>query len=80
MEKFYLERPSMDRKEEIIDYFNEFIKYESDIHGAGFLDKFLYGYTFEEALEVCNKLEDEEFFSSAISDSSPELLYDIASS
>ena len=61
MEKFYLERPSMDRKEEIIDYFNEFIKYESDIHGAGFLDKFLYGYTFEEALEVCNKLEDEEF-------------------
>ena len=48
MEKFYLEIPSLKRKEEIIAYLNEFVLYNSDINGSGFLDKILEGYSFEE--------------------------------
>lgn len=61
MEKFYLEKPSIQRKEEIIDYFNEFVKYNSDINGAGSLDKILEGLTFEEALERCLNMENKEY-------------------
>lgn len=61
MKKFYLERPSIERKNEIIEYLDEFVKYGSDINGAGSLDKIYDGYTFEEALDRCLKLEDEEY-------------------
>ena len=46
MEIFYLEIPSLERKNEIIDYINEFVEYKSDINGTGSLDKILDGYTF----------------------------------
>ncbi len=36
MESFYLEKPSIERKNEIIDYINEFVLYNSDINGTGF--------------------------------------------
>ncbi len=61
MEKFYLEIPSIERKNEIIDYINEFVLYNSDINGTGFLDKILEGYTFEQALEGCLNMQDEEY-------------------
>lgn len=61
MEKFYLERPSMQRKNEIIEYLDEFVKYGSDINGSGSLDKIYDVYTFEEALDRCLKMEDEEY-------------------
>ena len=61
MDKFYLERPSIDRKEEIIDYINEFVKYKSNINGTGQLDKFLNGYTFEETLERDLNMENKEY-------------------
>lgn len=61
MEKFYLEKPSIQRKEEIIDYFNEFVKYNSDINGAGSLDKILEGLMFEEALDRCLNMENKEY-------------------
>ncbi len=61
MEKFYFETPSMERKEEIIEYINEFVEYNSDINGTGSLDKILEGYTFEEALERCLKTKDKEY-------------------
>ena len=50
MLKFYLERPSMKRKEEIIEYLDEFKEYKSNINGVGFLDRIYDGYTFEETL------------------------------
>lgn len=50
MEQFYLERPSLVRKDEIIEYLDEFVKYNSDINGTGSLDKIYDGYTFEQAL------------------------------
>ena len=57
MERFFLERPSIERKKEIIEFINEFVEYNSDINGAGSLDKILEGYTFEEALERCLNME-----------------------
>ncbi len=41
MEKFYLEKPTMSRKEESLDYINEFINNNSEIHGVGSLDKYI---------------------------------------
>ena len=61
MEKFYFEKPSIERKNEIIEYLEEFVKYGSDINGSGSLDKIYEGYTFEEALDRCLKMEDEEY-------------------
>ena len=51
IERFYWETPSLERKNEIIDYINEFVEYNSDINGSGSLDNILYGYTFEQSLE-----------------------------
>ena len=61
MEKFYFEIPSLEIKNEIIEYLDEFVKYGSDINGSGSLDKICDGYTFEEALDRCLKMEDEEY-------------------
>lgn len=61
MEKFYLEIPSIERKNEIIDYINEFVLYNSDINGMGPLDKILEGYTFEQALAMCLNVKDEKY-------------------
>ena len=61
METFYLETPSLDRKNEIIDYINEFVEHKSDINGTGSLDKILDEYTFEQALESCLNMQYEEY-------------------
>lgn len=61
MEQFYLEIPSSKRKNEIIDYFDEFVMYNSDINGSGGLDKILSGYTFEQALDRCLNMYNEEY-------------------
>ena len=61
MGKFYLERPSFKRKNEIIEYLDEFVKYNSNINGSGFLDKIYDGYTFEQALDNCLNMENEEY-------------------
>ena len=45
MERFYLEIPSIERKNEIIDYINELVLYNSDINGIEILAKILDGYT-----------------------------------
>ena len=58
MERFYLEEPSLERKDEIIEYLDEFVKYNSNINGTGSLDKIYDGYTFEEIAqeENCSKV------------------------
>ena len=61
MEKFYLEMPSLERKNQIIDYVNEFALYNSETNGMGSLRKTLEGYTFEQALEMCLRMQDEEY-------------------
>ena len=44
MEKFYLEVPGIDRKEEAFDYIREFLEYGLQINGAGGLNHFLTDY------------------------------------
>ena len=61
MEKFFLEKPSIERKNETIDYINEFVEYNSDLNGIGSLDKILEGYTFEQSLERCLNMENEDY-------------------
>lgn len=61
MERFYLEELSLERKDEIIEYLDEFVKYNSNINGTGSLDKIYDGYTFEEALERCLNMKNEEY-------------------
>ena len=61
MERFYLEKPSTERKNEIVEYLNEFIEYKSDINGTGSLDKIFEGYTFEQALDRCLNMEKNEY-------------------
>ena len=61
MERFYYERPSLKRKNEIIEFLDEFVTFKSNINGSGGLDKIYEGYTFEDALDRCLKKEDEKF-------------------
>lgn len=53
--------PSLERKEQIIDYVNEFALYNSETNGMGSLRKILEGYTFEQALEMCLNRQKEEY-------------------
>lgn len=61
MEQFYLEIPSVKRKDEIISYIDELVTYNSEINGIEVFAKILDGYTFEQALEYCLKLESEDY-------------------
>lgn len=44
MSKFYLEKPTLKRKEEAIEYVKEHIEYKSDIHGQASLEKYCDNY------------------------------------
>lgn len=62
MEKFYLETPSIERKNEALEYIEEFYKFNSQIHGTGSLDKALEnGMTYEEWLTDNLNLHDEKY-------------------
>lgn len=64
MEKFYFEIPSLQRKEEAIEYINEHVKANSNINGSGGMDKILDGITYEEWLEDVLKCEDKDYANS----------------
>lgn len=59
--KFYLEEPSIKRKEEALEYLEEHIKYDSDIHGSGGLYKCLKGLTYEDWLIRLRLLKSEDY-------------------
>ena len=61
MEKFYLEIPTIERKEEAIDYFNEHIKYHSDMNGTGSMDMFLKESTYEQWLKELENKTNQEY-------------------
>jgi len=61
MEQFYLEPPSLKRKNQIIEYIDELVLYNSDINGIEVFIKILDGYTFEQVLEHCLNLENQEY-------------------
>ena len=61
METFYLEIPTIERKEEAIDYFNEHIKYHSDMNGTGSMDRFLKESTYEQWLKELENKTNQEY-------------------
>lgn len=64
MEQFYLEKPSISRKIDVLEYMEEHQKCQSDINGAGSFDKVLDGVTYEDCLEKSLKMEDKEYANS----------------
>ena len=64
MEQFYLEKPSISRKDDVLEYMEEHQKYQSDINGAGGFDKVLDGVTYEDFLEKDFKMENKEYANS----------------
>lgn len=61
MENFYLEKPSLKRKNEALDYINEHILYCSQMNGIGSLDRCLDGITYNDWLLELEKKTDEEY-------------------
>lgn len=59
--KYYLEEPSIKRKEEAKEYINEFISNNSKINGVGALDRYLEENTYEEWLGYLKKIEGKEY-------------------
>lgn len=51
MDDFKLEYPTIERKNDVIDFINEFYKKNSNINGTGDLDRYLKEFTYEEWLE-----------------------------
>lgn len=61
IEKFYLENPSMERKNDVIEYMNEYVKYNSAINGTGSFDHVLEGETYEECMDRYYKIQNNEY-------------------
>ena len=62
MEKFYLELPSIGRKNDALEYIEEFYEYGSQIHGTGSLDRALKkGKIYEEWLDNNMKLHEGDY-------------------
>lgn len=55
IDDFILEVPTIERKEDAIDYINEFYEYNSGINGTGSLDRYLKEKTYEKWLEKLEK-------------------------
>lgn len=61
MEKILLEIPTINRKEEALDYLEENLKYNSDFNGTGSMDRCLEDTTYEEWLLELEKRKDIEY-------------------
>lgn len=68
MEKSYFEIPDITRKNEAIEFINEFYEYKSNINGTGGLQRFLDNYKGwldklnEDLLKLSNTIENLFFF------------------
>ena len=63
MENIFLEKPTLIRKQDALDYLEENMKYHSDLNGSGSMDMCLGGATYEEWLLELEKREDIEYVS-----------------
>ena len=59
--KFYLEEPSIERKDEALEYLEEHRKFNSDINGTGGMDNCLDGLSYEQWLENLEKMKDSDY-------------------
>ena len=53
----FLEIPTIERKQDALDYLAENVKYNSDLNGTGSMDRCLDGVTYEEWLLELKKRE-----------------------
>lgn len=61
MEKFYLEIPSIERKEEALEYLQEHVELASNLNGTGGLNECLKGLTYEEWLDDVIKCQEKSY-------------------
>lgn len=59
--KFYLEKPTIERKKDAIDYISEFLKYGSDINGTGLLDRYLKEESYENWLIYLSRVQNKNY-------------------
>lgn len=60
MEKLFLERPTINRKYDALNYLDENIKYNSELNGTGSMEQYLKEETYEEWLLELEKRKDLE--------------------
>lgn len=61
MEKLFLEIPTINRKQEALDYLEENVEYHSNLNGTGSMDNCLDGMTYEEWLLELERRKDIEY-------------------
>ena len=61
METIFLEIPTINRKQEALDYLAENVKYNSDLNGAGGMERCHFETTYEEWLLELKKSDDVEY-------------------
>lgn len=61
MEKFYLEEPTIERKNEALDYLNELVKFNSELNGTGSMYRCLNNCTYEQFLIENKKRKDKNY-------------------
>lgn len=61
MEKFYLEVPSIERKNEALEYLQEHVDYNSDLNGTGGLKECLKGLSYEGWLDDVIKCQEKNY-------------------
>lgn len=61
MEKLFLEIPTVNRKQEALDYLKENVEHNSDLNGTGSMDMCLDGVSYEEWLLELEKRKDIEY-------------------
>lgn len=61
MEKLFLEVPTINRKQEALDYLKETKEYNSEFNGTGSMDSCLEGLTYEEWLIELEKRKNTEY-------------------
>lgn len=64
MEKFYLESPTIERKEQALEYLKEHVKHNSEMNGTGSMEKCLSEWTYEQWLEQLEKKKNQKYMDS----------------
>lgn len=61
MEKFFLEVPTIERKEDALDYLHELVEYNSSFNGTGSMDRCLKDLTYEQWLKELENKTNQEY-------------------
>lgn len=59
--KYRLIKPELEHKDKYKEFLDEFVSYNSEINGTGFMDRILDGVSYEEALKEVRDREDYDY-------------------